>query len=48
MHHTRKYVEIVMIRRQVGDTALEWENAIAWTNQERRRKSVGRTALRCR
>ena len=45
---SKKYVETVMIRRQIGDTEVECENARACTNAERRRPSVGRIALRFR
>jgi hypothetical protein len=37
-----------MIRRQIGDTEVECENARACTKAERRRPSVGRIALRSR
>jgi len=46
--HSRKYVDTVMIRRQIGDTEVECENASACTKAERRRPSVGRIALRVR
>lgn len=46
--HSTKYVETVMIRRHVGDTEVECENARACTKEERRRPSVGRIALRFR
>lgn len=45
--HRRKYVGIVINRRRVEDTEVECENANACTKRERRRKSVGRTMLRC-
>jgi len=45
--HNTEYVEMVMIRRHAADTEVECENASTCTNRERRRKSVGRTMLRC-
>ena len=46
--HNTRHAETVMIRRQIGDTEVECENARACTKAERRRPSVGRIALRFR